>query len=215
MREFAESLEGAAVHTFDQAVLAPVRQLNAHALETVMGCARHPDWAGSSWDAVLGPRFPHLSAAFRGELARSPVLLLEFAGSLSDSDAALTCEAHPPPFLPLSKALELSQITLTLAWTFSRQDLAAGRIIFGLTAVEAQRIRNLDVRNIPRLAERRSGALRPRWFDRPNIWQELLRHPDAKWGSRAGPPYIRILQRELARYRLATSATRPTRRGDP
>jgi len=212
---FAESLEGQSARMFDETALAPVRQLNAHALDTLRDCARHPAWAGSAWAVALGLDFSTLSSELRAELARSPVCLLEFALSFSGLVAATGFardRQSPPPFLSLDKAIELSQITLSLAWTFSRLDMDATTIVFGLTAVEAQKIRSLDVRDMPRIAERTCGQLRPRWFARPRIWHELLRHKGATKASSLAPPHLRILQRQLAASWLATGATRSTRR---
>ena len=212
---FTESFEGTSARMFDEMALAPVRQLNAHALDTLRDCARHPAWAGSAWAVALGPDFSTLSPELRAELARSSVCLLEFALSISGVAAATGfAREHqaPPPFLSLDTAIELSQITLSLAWTFSRLDMDATTIVFGLAAVEAQRIRSLDVRDIPRIAERICGQLRPRWLARPRIWHELLRHRGATKASNLAPPHLRILQRQLAASWLATGATRSTRR---
>jgi hypothetical protein len=190
--------------------LAPVRQLNAHALDLLNECSRHSAWSGSRWESALGRRFLSMPAELRAGLAKSPVSLLEFGSLFSGVDAS-RCAEPPPLFLPLDKALELSHIMLTLAWTLSRQDFAAAAIVFGLGSAEGQRIHSFDVRDLPRVSERISGGLRPRWLDRPRIWQELLRRPHGARPSHLAPPFLRIVQRQLVDVRPATGVSRSTR----
>jgi hypothetical protein len=200
---FGENLDGPSRRMFDEAALAPVRQLNAHALDLLSECSRHPAWSGSDWESALGAGFLRLPAELRDVLAKSPVSLLEFC-------SAEKAEAHPA-FLPLNKALELSHSMLTLAWTLSRQDAAAAAIVFGLGGADAQRIHGIAAIDLPRVSERFSGRLRPRWLDRPRIWQELLRYPPGARSSHLAPPFLRIVQRQLVEVRPATGVSRSTR----
>jgi hypothetical protein len=205
---FADGFEGSPSRMFDEAALAPVRQLNSHALDLLSECSRHPAWSGSAWENALGKRFSRMSAELRAGLAKSPISLLEF-GCL-DASASLDGRVGPSPlFLPLDKALELSHTMITLAWTLCRQDTAAAAVVFGLGSVEW--IHNFDIRDLPRVSERISGGLRPRWLDRPRIWQELLRRPHGARPSRAAPAFLRIVQRQLVDVRPATGVSRPTR----
>ena len=197
---------------FSEATLAPIRQLNAQALDLLVTCSRHPAWVGTSWESALGD-FSRMSVEERAGLSRSPVSLLEFGSSLSEigkTDVNRATEP-PPAFLPLNSALALSQIMLALAWTLCRHDTAAAAIVFGLRTAEVQKMLTLDVRDLPDISEWISANLRPRWLDRPRIWHELLRHPDSTKGAPPAPPFMRILQRQLVDLRLATCATRSTR----
>ena len=215
MKEFLfESQEASGALLFSEATLAPIRQLNAQALDLLVTCSRHPAWVGTSWESALGRDFSRMSVGERAELARSPVSLLEFGWSLSEIGAKRNVDRAreaPPAFLPLDSALALSQIMLALAWTLCRHDTAATAIVFGLRTAEVQKMLTLDVRDLPDISEWVSANLRPRWLDRPRIWHELLRHPDSTKGAPPAPPFIRILQRQLVDLRLATCATRSTR----
>ncbi len=146
-----------------------------------------------------------MSAKLRAGLAQSPISLLEFGRLIAS--ASLDEKIEPPPlFLPLDKALEVSHTMLTLAWTLSRQDAAAAALVFGLGSVE--RIHSFDVRDLPRVSEHISGGLRPRWLDRPRIWQELLRRPHGARPSNVAPAFLRIVQRQLIDVGPATGVSR-------
>jgi hypothetical protein len=209
-----ESHEGPKDLLFSETALAPVRQLNAQALELLISCSRHPAWIGSSWESALGRGFSRITSDERAGLARSPVALLEFGSSFSNlgpnSPENSTAEA-PPAFLPLNAALPISQIMLALAWTLCRNDTAAASIVFGLPPTDVQKILSLDVRDLSAISERISAGLKPRWLNRPRIWRELLRQPDNTKAVPPAPTFFRILQRQLVDIRLATCATRSTR----
>src|SRR5580765_4933923 len=115
---------------FSKSSLASVRQLNAYFLETLAQCARHPAWCGSSWEKALGPHVANVLPTVRQELSRSPVSLV-CIGVGDHGSRSLLAEVDKAPILPLpaflarAQAVQLAQLTLTLAWTLSRNDLVS------------------------------------------------------------------------------------------
>ena len=100
---FAESLGGSPSRMFDEAALAPVRQLNAHALDLLSECSRHPAWSGSAWENALGRRFSRMSAELRAGLAQSPISLLEFGCSICYPRPSMRKQTRPPSSSPWIK----------------------------------------------------------------------------------------------------------------
>ena len=148
------------------------------------------------------------------ELTRSPIRLVDIG--LSDSNAPLSeadrLPALPlPAFLPPRRTVELAQVTLTLAWTLARSDPVVVSIVFGLSQSQTQALLQILVQSIPVVAERLSGALRPRWLGDPHVWRHLLGFSATTATSRLAPVHIRALQRQFADLVPATRATRPSR----
>lgn len=206
--------------SFSPASLAPVAQLNAYFLETLTQCARHPAWGGSAWETALGPDLANALPAIQQELSRSPVSLVDMGLSDEAPRSFLTCGgqggAHAPPaFLARDRAVELAQVSLSLAWTLARNDLVSTSIVFGVSRSRAKEIGALAVHSIPAISEKLSSAVRPRWLRHPRIWRHLLRSAEHSAGSLLAPMYVRILQRQFADLSPATSATHPLRDSRP
>jgi hypothetical protein len=201
--------------SFSASALAPIWQLNARFLEALVACASRPEWIGSTWEAALGPGFTDTLPGILGELSRCPVSLVDVA--LTDFPAVGFHKVleggsvrEPPPFLQPSVAIELAQVTLTLAWTLSRSDPVAASVVFGVPQPQAGVLAQLAVQAIPAIAERLAGELRPRWMREPRIWTRLLGNAQRSSSSRFAPLCIRILQRQFSDLAPATFATRST-----
>jgi hypothetical protein len=197
---------------FGRASLAPVWQLNAYFLETLIECSRHPAWRGGPWERALGLELADVLPAVEQELSRSPVSLLDIGLSDKESGALLAGVGgspgqSPPAFLSRERAIQLAQVSLTLAWTLARNDLVSTSIVFGVTRSQATAISTLGVHAIPALSEKLSSAVRPRWLGQPRIWQRLLGSSEPSTSARFAPLYVRVLQRQFADLAPATSAT--------
>ena len=195
------------------ASLAPVWQLNALFLETIVDSSRHPTWVGSPWETALGSDLTPMPRAVREELCRSPVSLVDVGLSSERPDLLLNGvggarNESPPPFLPRDRAVHLAQETLILAWTLARSDAVATSIVFGVSRSQVRGIRALAFHGIPAIAEKLAGTVQPRWLTQPRIWQRLLDSSERSIGSHLAPRHIRILQRQLADLLPATAATR-------
>ena len=169
--EFTESLSAAAdlrgtALGFSRSSLAPVWQLNRYFLETLSDCARHPAWCGSSWEIALGRQLAYLVPPLREELAKSPVSLACIAPSPGGSGSIFTevdKGRTPPDFLAPDRALQLTQLTLTLAWTLARSDLVSTAIVFGFSQRQAREIGGLAVQEIPAIATKLCCAISSDW----------------------------------------------------
>jgi hypothetical protein len=201
---------------FSEAALTPVYELNEFFLETLTHCARHASWQGSTWANALGQELSQLTQPVRERVARAPVCLVDVG--FQDAAGWETGEgrserAAPPtcPFLAIDRAVELAQMTVTLAWTMARTDVAAACIVFGMTGRCSKTISALGVHRLPALAQRHAPWIRPLWLNQPRIWLQLLSVSDPAPASRLPPAPVRVLQRQFADLVLATSASQPTR----
>lgn len=196
--------------SFSNASLAPVWQLNAFFLETLIQCSRHPTWRGSAWEVALGPSPDRLPSTAREELARCATSLVD-VGLDRDLSRILcedeTCGPYLPAFLPRGRASHLAQATLSLAWTLARKDTVATSIIFGLSQLQAKALSALTFHSIPAISERLASAVQPRWLRQPRIWQRLLSVAERPTAARLAPIHARVLQRQFFELLLATSAT--------
>lgn len=196
---------------FSSASLAPVWQLNALFLETLIQSSRHPAWRGSSWDRALGPNLSDTLPTIRDELSRTPVSLVDIGLNEGGSRPLLSERDGPvralPPFLARDPALHLAHVTLSLGWTLSRSDVITTSIVFGVSRSQAKALGALAFHSIPKIAERLSGAVRPRWMNEPRIWQRLLSFSERSSAAGRLPPVCtRPLQRQFADLLPATSA---------
>lgn len=202
--------------SFSTSALAPVWQLNARFLEALVVSASRPEWIGSSWEAALGAGLADTPPDALSELSRCPVSLVDAA--LTDFAAVgfhMALEGgsvrEPHRFMQPCVAIELAQLTLTLAWTLSRSDPVAASVIFGLSPLQAGGLARLPMQIIPAVADRLAGKLRPRWMSQPRIWSRLLRNAKHSPSSRFAPLCVRVLQRQFSDLAPATFATCPIR----
>ena len=186
--------------SFAPSSLAPIQELNAHFLTILLECARDPAWAASSWGLALGADLAVTLPAVRAELTRSPISLVEFFFPIESTPRN---PSAPCPLLAPARALELAQITLTLAWTMARSELRLSGLVFGLPPASARALAAVSAPEIRMAAEAASREIQPRWLAEPQIWRQLLRNRPRQ-SERAGPLYIRLLQRQLAENRHAT-----------
>ena len=199
---------------FSEASLTPVFELNGFFLELLAEAARYSTPKSRSWSAALRPEVTQLSAAARARIARCPVCLVDVGFQDEARWGSQSLEHQPSEEisgLPPGRAIELTQMAVTLAWTIARESPVAACIIFGMTPDCVRRVSSLSLHRIPWLAERNAPAIRPVGADRPQIWKHLLSLSDPPTASRLPPLHVRAMQRQLAALSLATGASPPIR----
>lgn len=77
------------------------------------------------------------------------------------------------PF-PRRSAIPLTRATLMVAWQAIRTDVRTACVVLGIADQVAEIIRNLQITELDRIADRRHRHLEPRWADRPAVWRSLV-----------------------------------------
>ncbi len=205
--------EDLAPRAFSEAALTPVYELNAFFLDLLTTLARDSSRRAWAWEAALQPELLQLSSAARARIARCPVCLVDagfqderrWTSPASGGEASASSTTAETP---LARSVELTQMTVTLAWGIARTHPEAACIIFGMSPQCARLVANLSVHRIPVLAERNAPHVCPAWAEDPEIWRHLL-NPTATPPSRLPPLHVRVMQRQLAEVSLATPASGP------
>jgi hypothetical protein len=184
----------------DEALRAPIMELNAEILATRIGAA--PDFRGQ-WSALDG--------AARQRLAHCPFLLvdagfarLQLWGGLPDMGVH---EASPPRSPQASTPLStpLLRRVLLLAWHMARSNRAGARVALGMSASCASVLADYRLADLEALAERRPAWIRLRWEQQAGVWRA--------WLSAAAQPSPRGIER-LQLWGLQTLAAEVRRRAD-
>jgi hypothetical protein len=205
--EHSEPEDARASHAFSDETLAPVYELNEQFLDMVARAARNSSWSGSSWQKALG--VDTLSAQMRASLSRVPVCLVDLGLRHSSPDRFPDTNAGDaiPAFLAQERALELTRMTLTLAWTFARTDPCAASIVFALPAQDAKALIGCRVHRLSELADRLVYRIRPMWLGSPRVWAHLFTVSEVSASDRLPGMRVRLLQRQLADLMLAPPAS--------
>ena len=170
MGESQYSAAATAGGAWDAAVLEPMAELNAEVLDALAGATAGLQW---QWRA--------LGEAARLRLAHCPFLLvdagftrLEHWGNLPGVGVheALPLSALLAQRGPL--ATPLLRRVLLFAWHLARTNRLAARIALGMSAPCANIVAACRFSDLESLAERRPAWIRPRWDNRPDIWQAWL-----------------------------------------
>lgn len=187
-----EELSPAASLVWDQALLAPIVEINerllerlhAHACAAVAGQRREAA-AGAADELVraLLPEWCALDAVAQRRLAQCPYLLLD-AGFAEParwqlSPAAGVQEAGASRGEPGAHGadpawLALRRRTLLLGWHLARSQPLAARVLLGMSPASAEYIAARRLTELEELAEG-AGRMAPRWAQQPQIWRQLLR----------------------------------------
>ena len=155
---------------WDAAVLEPMVELNAEVLDALTGATAGLQW---QWRA--------LGEAARLRLARCPFLLVDAGHTRPDLGGTLpgvgVHEALPVSTLLAQRgplATPLLRRVLLFAWHLARANRLAARIALGMSAPCADLVAACRFADLESLAERRPAWIRPRWDNRPEIWQAWL-----------------------------------------
>ena len=161
--------------------LAPICEINEQCLHMLASAARQtrtpPDSFFHHLLSLIGP----LDLAEVKSAARFPFLLVDFGfrdarwwHQVTSGHGRSTKDFEWLAPLPRATAMKLARATLTLAWHTVRTDAEASLVLLGITPEVAPMISALRLQDIDKVAERYFRRLRPRWEDRPAVWQQLL-----------------------------------------
>lgn len=163
-------LPAGSTSVWDAGILEPLAELNLEVLDALAGAAAGLRWP---WRA--------LGEAARQRLARCPFLLVDAGFARPELWAGLprvgVQEGLPPaaatePHGPL--ATPLLRRVLLFAWHLARANRLAACIALGMSAPCAGLVAACRFADLEALAERRPPWIRPRWDDRPGVWQAWL-----------------------------------------
>ena len=197
-------------HSFAEAALAPVYELNRFVLDVLIDVAARPGGESRSRLAVALKRpLAGLTEAGRDRLSRCPVSLVDagfrddgrWSAALGRPDSEFPARESAFPHLP---ALRLAHQTFTLAWTSARANLESACIIFGMSRRCAGIVARTGLQSMERLAERHPDWVRPAWEGAPEIWHHLISMAEQDPQPRLPPLGLRALQRQLADLEPAT-----------
>jgi hypothetical protein len=155
---------------WDEAILEPLAELNLEVLAALAGAAAGLRWP---WRA--------LGEAARLRLAHCPFLLVDAGFARPELWAGLprvgVHEGLPPSAVHVAHgplATPLLRRVLLFAWHLARANRLASRIALGMSAPCAGLVAACRFADLEALAERRPAWIRPRWDDRPDVWQAWL-----------------------------------------
>ena len=155
---------------WDGGILEPLAELNLEVLDALAGAAAGLHWP---WRA--------LGEAARQRVAHSPFLVVDAAFARPELWAGLprvgVHEGLPTGLVPAPRgplATPLLRRVLLFAWHLARANRLAARIALGMSAPCAGLVAACRFADLEALAERRPSWIRPRWDDRPDVWQAWL-----------------------------------------
>jgi len=161
--------------------LAPICEINERCLHLLASAARQTRTPSDSFFHHLLSLIGPLDLAEVRGAARFPFLLVDFGfrdarwwHQVTSGHGRTTKDFEWLAPLPRAPAMKLARATLTLAWHTVRTDAEASLVLLGITPEVAPMISALRLQDIDKVAERYFRRLRPRWEDRPAVWQQLL-----------------------------------------
>lgn len=146
-----------------------------------------------------------LDPEHRARAASCPIALID-AGFRDEARWVAVASGQPTPagtagadgeFAHL-RAVQLAQMTLTLASTTAEISVERACLVFGMSPLCARVLASLTLHRIQELAERHADWVRPRWEHQPSIWRSLLdlaSRPPSRGVPSVG---IRAMQLQLA-----------------
>jgi len=78
------------------------------------------------------------------------------------------------PCFTVPRAVAVTRLVVTYAWHLARSQMAAARLLLGLSERCAELIGGCTLSQVTRVAESHVQWLAPRWVDRVAVWRELL-----------------------------------------
>ena len=187
---FFDALQAA---RWQEAVAAPLAELNLQVIEAVVAWSGSPARAGSLgwlWRA-MGPEARERAAGCRFllldlGLAR-PELWLPAGATALPAAAGTAAQAPPTPHLPQHAPLPAGPVApgpllepgllrraLVYAWHLTRAHHQPARITLGMSPAAGDALAACSLTELERLAERRPQHLRPRWLDHAHFWAGWL-----------------------------------------
>ena len=174
--------DDAALNPFLRSTLGALADVNLQALQLMLGFIES-DRVPRGF-AVLGEIAPDLVRLDRDgirRLAAMPHLLVDlnfrdvdwWRGTRYESLRAVAI-ADRLTRLARPRLLALSRATITLVWHVVRIDQAEAALLLGLSEDVARELSQWSPDDVQRVAERQALRIRPRWSNRPHVWQQWI-----------------------------------------
>ena len=159
-----------------------------------------------------------LDPVVRTRLAARPYLLvnMRFQDESWWQAARRAPKARASPHqdvFPRGAAIKLARAVLILAWNGLRSNPAPASVLYGISAPVARVIVHLTLDDIEEIARRHFRQVKPRWDDRPAVWQDLIlaaRAEKASPMSACNLHALQLLTGELLGTAGTAAATRAT-----
>jgi hypothetical protein len=165
---------------WDSGVLEPLAEINEEVVEVLTGASAAESAAGPVITALRW-RWQALAAPARRRLAHCPYLLLDAGFARPELWAALPRAAvNDAPLVGDSAArlkpmpTPLIRRVLLLGWHLARANRFTARLALGMSTECAQLLTRCRLADLEWFAEQRPAFVRPRWEDRPELWQALM-----------------------------------------
>ena len=161
--------------------LGPLFDVNAQCLSWLVNAAQHADEGSAGLPHQLGQQLARLSVDTQRNLAGLQFLLVDL--HLAEPawwEAAIRAPTRAQPHatwltpLPRHSTVRLARSALVLTWHTARTDREAALLLLGLAPTVATALASVGLPEIDAIAEHQFRHLRPRWEDRPGIWQQLI-----------------------------------------
>jgi len=197
--------------------LAPLKEVNGRCIDMLALAARKEPDGSLTLVGQLKEVLMRMTPEIRARAAKHPVLLsdMQFT-NVPWWRAAREHPARPVPLLgwrgsfPKPQAVSLARATLMLAWhslRFSRESA----VLLGVTPGVAELIAELSLTDIDTIVERRLQHVRPRWEDRPAVWERLLLTAESEDFRKTRDFDLYSLQLVTGELWTGPSAGRPSR----
>jgi hypothetical protein len=181
--------------------LETLAEINRQCLQALANMARLEQQACPAWLSGHASAWAKLDRAGLNRLAASPYL---FADAGFDDELRWRCldlrmvqdqPAHQPdPAFTGPESADLIRRVLQFGWYLARANRQLARVALGMTPVCAERLCQLHLHDMDRLAQCRPGWVRPRWERSPRVWQNLLSAAQDPDGERMACASLRGLQ---------------------
>ncbi|MET0282697.1 MAG: hypothetical protein ABW278_16440 [Steroidobacteraceae bacterium] len=175
--------------------LETLKEMNRQCLLAMAEMARLEQQACPTWLHGNAAAWVQVDRAGLERLAASPYL---FADAGFDDDMRWRCldlhmvhdhAAHQPEAAFTGPgAAHFIRGVLQFGWYLARANRQLARVALGMTPVCAERLCQLHLHDMDRLAQCRPGWVRPRWERNPRAWHHLLaaaRDPEGEHMARA------------------------------
>ena len=208
MTEADRSLAARAEDGWDPGLQGQIAELNAQLLETLQRCTRGDASTRLAPPlAELAPLWQRLGEPSLHALARCPYLLLDAGFARPECwDGAVheSGQSRGGDWLAAALEPDLVRRAVMLGWHLARANPYAARIALGMTPQCAGLIARMRLRDLELRVERRAGACRLRWEDRPAVWRQLLAAAGAGSIGQLEILHLRGLQLLAADFRRTT-----------
>lgn len=161
-------------------VLETIGDLNAELLEALIDSARM-DPEHFPLPHCLRVRFSRLRIAHSRERGRCGVSLADAGfsdgirwGRVAAGENLNGISPDDGPWLFGELGIVLAQSVLMVAWHVARALPSLGTVLLGMSDEVTTEFRKLNISDLARIAQCRSGWVRPRWAGRADVWKSII-----------------------------------------